>query len=245
VSSYNCCTDAWPAVYHHLNLEDQNVCLSPLISNYSNRPRTSKLEVSNSGKASHPPIHSLQQHENKQKTILSSLGDSLLSCFMRKASSYSAHISKSLSGCSISNLLDNSLEHQLQKFDSLILSFQWTDSTESASSDSITHTDSQLIDSVKGKTTDFCSGQLQMDAKFHHAELLKNAVTQFATQPRKSTVKAQMFGSEDEEQELEHEEVFSCSSRGSIHSFHSAYPFAHNSVSSLDSFISIRSEFQD
>lgn len=164
---------------------------------------------------------------------------------MRKASSYSAHVSKSLSGCSISNLLDDSLEHQLQKFDSLILSFQWNDSTESASSDSITHADNRLIDSVKGKTTDFCSGQLQMDAKFHHAELLTNAVTQFATQPRKLIVKAQMFGSEEEEQELEHEEVFSCSSRGSIHSFHSAYPFAHNSVSSLDSFISIRSELQD
>jgi hypothetical protein len=83
-----------------------------------------------------------------------------------------------------------------------------------------------------------------MDAKFHHEELLKNAVTQFATQPRKSTVKAQMFGSEEEE-ELEREEVFSCSSRGSLHSFHSAYPLARNSVSSLDSFISIRSELQD
>jgi hypothetical protein len=170
---------------------------------------------------------------------------------MRKVSSYSAHISKSLSGSSISNLLDDSLEHQLQKFDSLILSFQWTDSTESASSDSITHTDNQLIDSVKGKTTDFCSGQLQMDAKFHQAELLTNAVTQFASQPRKSSVKSQKFGSEEEEeqeqeeQEEEQEDVFSCSSRGSLHSFHSAYPFTHNSVSSLDSFISIRSELQD
>lgn len=243
MTSYNFCTDVWRAAYHHLSLEDQNVCLSSLISNYSSRPRTSKLEVSNCGKASHPTIHSLQQDENRQKNILSSLADSLLSCFMRKASSYSAHISKSLSGCSINNLLDDSLEHQLQKFDSLILSFQWTDSTESASSDSITHADNQLIDSVKGKTTDFCSGQLQMDAKCHHAELLTNAVTPFATQPRKSSVKAQKSGSEEQEQE--HEEVFSCSSRGSLHSFHSAYPFAHNSVSSLDSFISIRSDLQD
>jgi hypothetical protein len=166
---------------------------------------------------------------------------------MRKASHYSAHISKSLSVGSISNLLDDSLEHELQKFDSLILSFQWTDSTQSASSDSITQADNQLVDSVKGKTIDFCSGQLLMDAKFHHAEPLRNAVTQFATQHRKSSVNAQKFGSEEEEQEeeKEQEEVFSCSSRGSLHSFHSAYRFAQNSVSSLDSFSSIKSELQE
>jgi hypothetical protein len=160
---------------------------------------------------------------------------------MRKTSSYSVHISKSLSVGSISNLLDDSLENQLKKFDSLILSFKWTDSTESASSDTIAQADNQLIDSVRGKTTDFCSGQLLMDTKFHHAEPLRNAVTQFATQHRKSSVNAEKFGSEEEDKQ----EVFSCSSHGSLHSFHSAYPFAYNSYSSLDSFMSIRCELQN
>jgi len=235
---YNCYTDAWPAVYHQLNLEDQNAYLSSFILHDTNKPISSENEVSRCGNARHPPSHSLLQHDNKQNKFLSLLGNNLLFCFIRKTTNHSPDMSKSLSECSISKLLEDPLlEHQLEKFDSLILSFQWTESTGSASSDSMIQANNQMIDSGNGKMIDFCSGQLLMDTQFQHAESLRTAVTQLATKYKKSSLDAQKFESE--------EEVFSCSSPESLHSFHSVYPLAHNSGSSLDSFISINPELQN
>lgn len=233
----NCSTDIWPAVYHQLSVEDENAYLSSLISHDSNKPRASEMEVSSSGRASVQTSHSLLQRDNRQNKFLSSLGDSLLSLFFRKTSNNSATISKSLSDCSISNLLDNSLEHQLEKFESLILRFEWAESTRSASFDNMIQKNNQCIDSVNGKTIDFCSGQLLMDTMFHHVEPLRTAVTQLATQHRTPSVGAQKLGSE--------EEIFSCSSHESLHSFHSVYPVTRKSVSSSDSFESINPELQN
>lgn len=232
----NCSTDIWPVVYHQLSVEDENAYLSSFVSHNSNKPRTCEKQVSRSGRASVQTSHSLLQHD-KQNKFLSSLGDSLLSFFFRKTSNNSATISKSLSDSSISNLLDNSLECQLEKFESLILRFEWTESTRSVSFDNMVQKNNQFIDSVNGKTTDFCSGQLLMDTMFHHVEPLRTAVEQLATQHRKPSVGAQRLGSE--------EEIFSCSSHESLHSFHSVYPVTRNSVSSSDSFNSINPELQN
>ncbi|PNF40873.1 hypothetical protein B7P43_G15925 [Cryptotermes secundus] len=79
--------------------------------------------------------------------------------------------------------------------------------------------------------------QLLMDTMFHHVEPLRTAVEQLATQHRKPSVGAQRLGSE--------EEIFSCSSHESLHSFHSVYPVTCNSVSSSDSFTSINPELQN
>lgn len=227
----------WPAVYHPLSVEDENAYLSSHISHDSNKPRTSEKEVSSSGRTSVKTSHSLLQRDNRQNKFLSSLGDSILSFCFRKTSNNSAAISKSLSDCSISNLLDNSLERQLEKFESLILRFEWTESTRSASFDSMVQKNNKFIDSVNGKTIDFCSGQLLMGTMFHHVEPLRTAVAQLATQHRTPSVGAQKLGSE--------EEIFSCSSHESLHSFHSVYPVARNSVSSSDSFGSVNPELQN
>jgi hypothetical protein len=227
----------WPAVYHQFGVKDENACLSSLISHDSNKPKTNEKEVSSSGNASVQTSHSFLQHDNRQNKFLSLLGDSLLSFFNRKTSKNSAIISDSLSDCSLRNLLDNSLEHQHKKFDSLILRFEWTESTQNASFDSIIQENNQFMVSVNGKTTDFCSGQLLMDTVFHHVEPLRTAVAQLATQHRTSAVGAQKLGSE--------EEIFSCSSHESLHSFHSVYPVMHNSVSSSDSFASINPELRN
>jgi hypothetical protein len=121
--SCNCFAAIWPAVYHQLGVEDENACLSSLISHDSNKSKTNENEVSSSSNASVQTSHSLLQHDNRQNKFLSLIGDSLLSFFNRKTSNNSAVISDSLSDCSICNLLDNSLEYQLKKFDSLILRF--------------------------------------------------------------------------------------------------------------------------
>jgi hypothetical protein len=76
-----------------------------------------------------------------------------------------------------------------------------------------------------------------MDTKLHQAEPLRRAVTQLATLHRKASIDAQKYGPE--------EDVFSCSSHESLHSYYSVYPFACNSVSSSDSFVSINQELQN
>jgi hypothetical protein len=232
--SCNCFTDIWPAIYHQLGVEKENSCLSLLTSHHSNKPKGNEKEVSSSGTASVQTSHSLLQYDNNQNKFLASIGDILLSFFVRKTSNNSTIISESLSDCSISSLFDNSLEHQLKKFESLILRCEWNESSQSASFDSIVQENNQFTDSVNGKTIDFCSGQLLMDTVFQHVEPLKTAVTQSATHHRTPSVGAQKLGSE--------EEIFSCSSHESLHSFHSVYPVMHNSVSGSESFNSISPE---
>lgn len=89
-------------------------------------------------------------------------------------------------------------------------------------------------DSNKPRTSE---KELLMDTMFRHVEPLRTAVAQLATQHRTPSVGAQKLGSE--------EEIFSCGSHESLHSFHSIYPVARSSVSSSDSFSSINPELQN